>query len=99
MFSRYRTVLLFPLLLLLFSSCGQSDPAPPTGKVDLSPASWPAGELEKVSELNLFQGETKYAAQGKSGLVSGTMAAPAVRAGLEALTQGGTAADAALVEE
>lgn len=63
------------------------------GDVDLSPRSWPAGELERYE--NLF-GAEKPLAESRAGIIVSTTAAPAARAGLEALNQGGTAVDAVL---
>jgi gamma-glutamyltranspeptidase/glutathione hydrolase len=66
-------------------------------QVDLSPASWPSGELELYTERNADGPSNKPQAEGAGGLVVGTTGALAVRAGLEALRHGGSAADAALV--
>lgn len=64
--------------------------------VDLSPASWPEGELEKYKELNkTFNEPVPYVAAEK-GMIVGTTGSLACRAGLEALKQGGSAADAAM---
>lgn len=65
-------------------------------KIDLSPASWPAGELERFMVLNAKFGGQNQLATSQQGVVTGTTGAPAIRAGLEALHQGGTAADAVL---
>src|SRR6185295_12752941 len=80
--------------LIASSSCGA-----PTRNVDLSPAKWPAGELAEYSGLESPSGPTapRASARGQKGIVSGTSSPLAVRAGLEALKQGGTAADAAIV--
>ena len=73
--------------------------APAAGaEVDLSPASWPPGELERYHGLlSGTRGDAHPRGTGRRGLVVGTTGAPAVRAGLEALKQGGSAADAAIV--
>jgi gamma-glutamyltranspeptidase/glutathione hydrolase len=65
---------------------------------DLSPAHWPPGERARVEALEQqpWPPATRLV-EGKSGLVTGTMSPIAVRAGMEALNQGGTAADAAAV--
>jgi gamma-glutamyltranspeptidase/glutathione hydrolase len=68
--------------------------APP--EVNLSPAAWPAGDLEEYTALNDTYDRPRAVAEGTHGLVSGTFHALAVHAGLEALEQGGTAADAAV---
>ena len=72
--------------------CSETPPA-----VDLSPASWPEGEVDKYYGLLDFnpdiEGELAVSGQG---VVVGTTGGPAVRAGLEALAQGGSAVDAVL---
>jgi gamma-glutamyltranspeptidase/glutathione hydrolase len=65
-------------------------------RVDLSPNAWPAGDLEHYSQLQRTWGNDKPQAVTHDGLVVGTTGALAVRSGVEALRQGGTAADAAL---
>jgi gamma-glutamyltranspeptidase/glutathione hydrolase len=64
--------------------------------VDLSPDSWPAGDLEFYSRLNHQYGLQNVLAEGTNGVVTGTTGAMAQRAGLEALIQGGSAADAVI---
>lgn len=64
---------------------------------DLSPGKWPKAEREKLEQL---ESQTWFPLQagsvaGDSGLVSATVSPISVRAGLEALRQGGSAADAA----
>lgn len=71
--------------------------SPAAAEVDLSPASWPPGELQKYSRLQDSYDRPHPLGKGERGLVVGAGSALAVRAGLEALKQGGTAADAALV--
>jgi len=68
-------------------SCG---PAP----VDLSPERWGAEEIERVNGYAEAFYTDKPLARGEHGVVTATTSTPAVRAGLEALKQGGTAADA-----
>ena len=75
-----------PLLVLLANLAWAGDP-------DLSPRSWPEGELARYE--NLF-GAEKPRAESKTGMVVSTIAAAAARAGLEALNQGGSAVDAVL---
>ncbi len=65
-------------------------------EVDLSPAGWQDGEIEKYLALEGVLGEVKPLAEGTSGLIAGSSSTLAMRAGLEALKQGGTAADAVL---
>jgi gamma-glutamyltranspeptidase/glutathione hydrolase len=63
---------------------------------DLSPDHWPAATRAEIErrELAIFPA-TAQTIQGGSILVTGTMSPIAVHAGMEALRQGGTAADAA----
>jgi gamma-glutamyltranspeptidase/glutathione hydrolase len=67
-----------------------------TFPVDLSPKKWPAGELEVYGWLNKQFGLQNVLAEGKNGVIAGTTSALAERAGLEVLSQGGSAADAVL---
>jgi gamma-glutamyltranspeptidase/glutathione hydrolase len=72
---------------------------------DLSPASWPQGEIERYFQLGdraayghpRPQTEDHALAVGRNGAVVGTSEPAAVRSGLEALKAGGSAVDAALV--
>jgi len=64
--------------------------------VDLSPANWPEGELDKYKELNKTFNEPAPYVAGERGMIVGTTGSLACRAGLEALKQGGSAADAAM---
>ncbi|MBN1223626.1 MAG: gamma-glutamyltransferase [Candidatus Aminicenantes bacterium] len=64
--------------------------------VNLSPKAWPSGEIDKYFELNSTVDRLHPMAVGNKGMIVGTTGAPAVRAGLEALKQGGSAADAAM---
>ena len=75
------------LLLGLLANLAWAD------NIDLSPRSWPAGELERYE--NLFGAEKPLAESG-TGIIVSTTAAPAARAGLEALNRGGSAVDAVL---
>jgi len=63
---------------------------------DLSPSKWKPEEKARAEQAELISWplEAKFVA-GQSGLVAGTMSPIAVHAGVEALRQGGTAADAA----
>ncbi len=62
--------------------------------VDLSPMRWT--DREALEEVNAYFETDKALAEGESGAISGTTGPAAVRAGLEALRQGGTAADAVI---
>ncbi len=55
--------------LLTLSAAGAGNAG---GEVDLSPASWPPGELEKYTELNLNYDRPHPRGVGRHGLVVGT---------------------------
>lgn len=76
------------LLLACWSCAAQS--------VDLSPTAWGEEELARVFERNGQVGDSAVAAEGEQMMIVGTTGAPAVRAGMEALRQGGHAVDAVL---
>src|SRR5262245_58670767 len=62
----------------------------------MSPEAWPPGELEKYWQLQITTNWPNPAVEGSKGMVAVTTEAFAARVGLEALRQGGSAADAAL---
>lgn len=62
----------------------------------LSPTAWPAGDVAAALQRTAETGKPKPVAEGTKGMVTGTTGAFAVRAGREALRQGGSAIDAAL---
>src|SRR5262245_11147032 len=62
----------------------------------MSPEAWPPGELEKYWQLQITTNRPNSAVEGSKGMVAVTTEAFAARVGLEALRQGGSAADAAL---
>ncbi len=63
---------------------------------DLSPRKWKATEKARAEQGEMSPAPAQArVVEGKSGLVTGTMSPIAVHAGIEALKQGGTAADAA----
>ena len=70
--------------------------APARSTVDLSPSKWNPADRERVEklEMGLFAPGVR-SIDGRSGLISNTGSPIAVHAGIEALKQGGTAADAA----
>jgi gamma-glutamyltranspeptidase/glutathione hydrolase len=78
------------LAVALLAGCG------PRQKVDLSPASWTPGDLDRYFALTAQLGKPKGLVEANSAMVTGTTGAFAVRAGREALRQGGSAVDAAL---
>lgn len=69
---------------------------PMTGAADLSPAGWPTDDRARVEALEQSPTppRSRYV-EGDFGLVAATISPIAVHAGIEALKQGGTAADAA----
>ncbi|MEI9984797.1 MAG: hypothetical protein WDN69_17270 [Aliidongia sp.] len=64
---------------------------------DLSPSAWPQADRERAeqTEAQRWDPETARSAAGTDGVISATVSPIAVQAGLQALKQGGTAADAA----
>jgi len=63
---------------------------------DLSPGKWKAEDKTRVETLAQKSGQRGTELfEGQLGLISGTVSPVAVHAGMEALKQGGTAADAA----
>jgi gamma-glutamyltranspeptidase/glutathione hydrolase len=86
------------VLILAFPACTAN-----RERANLSPAEWAEGELETYAELSRVEGQSQvgfgvnHLATGKAGMVVGVTEALAVHAGLEALKQGGSAADAAMV--
>ncbi len=82
----------FLAVLCMLSLAGPSF----ASKVDLSPKTWRAGELEIYNWLNKQFGLQNGLAEGRNGVIAGTTGASAERAGLEVLRQGGSAADAVL---
>jgi len=86
-------LILFICIVLLPWRCAEKSKS----EVNLSPANWPEGELAKYVQLNQSYNTPKPPGAGTKGIVVGTSGALAVRAGLEALKQGGSAADAAMV--
>jgi gamma-glutamyltranspeptidase/glutathione hydrolase len=63
---------------------------------DLSPRRWGAKDRAIYESLDKQYGLQNVLAEGRSGVIAGTSSASAARAGLEALRQGGSAADAVL---
>jgi gamma-glutamyltranspeptidase/glutathione hydrolase len=69
---------------------------PQSREVKLSHGVWPKDELEKYWRLQVTYNRPNPAVEGSKGMVAVTNEALAARVGLEALRQGGSAADAAL---
>src|SRR5215475_937242 len=67
-----------------------------SGEVKMSPEAWPQGELEKYWQLQKDYSRRQQAVESTQEMVAVTSDAFAARVGLEALRQGGSAADAAL---
>jgi gamma-glutamyltranspeptidase/glutathione hydrolase len=83
-------------VLALFCAFSLVGPALSSQKADLSPKKWPAGETVIYDWLSKQFGLQNVLAEGQNGVIAGTTSASAQRAGLEALRQGGSAADAVL---
>ncbi len=66
------------------------------GHAELAPSAWPVEERAEFFRANGILGGQNQLASSDLGVVTGTTGAPAIRAGLEALRQGGSAMDAAL---
>src|SRR6266849_3759278 len=66
------------------------------GKSRISPAHWGEAERKRFMELEHTWGQPKPLARGRKGMVVGHTGAFAIRAGVEALRQGGSAMDAAV---
>ena len=64
--------------------------------VNLSPAAWPVGEVERFLRIQGTDHTRASVATGRNGAVTVAYNGLAARAGLEALKQGGNAIDAAL---
>jgi len=91
-----KTAHIVAVLAIAALSCTPACEERTAPEADLSPALWEAGEIEKYLPLEASLGEQKPLAEGSSGLIAGSSSTLAMRAGLEALRQGGSAADAAL---
>ncbi|HUU51380.1 MAG TPA: gamma-glutamyltransferase [Candidatus Heimdallarchaeota archaeon] len=91
-----RSLVIGLVLILNFALFSSNCSTEKSEAVNLSPANWPKGELEKYFKLNSTVDRPHPMGFGSKGMVVGTTGAPAVRAGLEALKQGGSAADAVL---
>lgn len=107
-----RTRALIPLFAVLTAAClftpqaparqaGRSQPVVTDWlhakhRCDLSPAHWSRTERERFIERNHDWLGEKPLARGERQAIAATTGAAAIRAGQEALRQGGTAADAAL---
>ena len=85
-----------PFIMVSIAAILWTSSSPSSQRIDLSPKNWPQGELQKYTIFNQQYGQPKPLAESSRAVVSGTSEALAVRAGLEALKQGGSAADAAL---
>src|SRR5215510_1927980 len=68
----------------------------PSGKIKMSPEAWPPGELEKYWQLQHDYQRPHTAVESDKVMVAVSSDAFSARVGLEALRQGGSAADAAL---
>lgn len=84
------------LLMLLIAGCARAQTPESVAPESLSPSNWTDEDQAKYAELNYFTFGETVSASGSDGMVIGMSGAPAVRAGLDALQQGGSAADAAM---
>jgi len=84
--------LLTCFMLLIFLACQKK----PVEDFSLSPDGWPEGEFEKYAKLNDIYGKPKIVAEGIKGMISGTTEPLSIHTGLQALKQGGSAADAVM---
>jgi gamma-glutamyltranspeptidase/glutathione hydrolase len=68
----------------------------PVIAADLSPANWPPADKARAESLEqtAFPAKARLV-EGRSALIAATLSPIAIRAGIESLKQGGTAADAA----
>ncbi len=85
---------IFALSLLGLVAWVACDPG--GGAVSLSPETWPAGELDAYLELESARQPSPPSVEADNVMVAGITSATAVRAGYEALVQGGSAVDAVM---
>jgi len=93
--SRYFLVLL-ALLLALTPATNTAIQSRQSAGGKMSPEDWPPGELEKFWRLQHDYRRPHPAVESEKGMVAVTSDAVSARVGLEALQQGGSAADAAM---
>src|SRR5262249_48495012 len=90
----------FLVLLALLSQGGPAGNAPAqsrkSGEINMSPEAWPKDELKEYLRLKQLYFLPHPSVESGQGMVAVTSDAFAARVGLEALRQGGSAADAAL---
>jgi gamma-glutamyltranspeptidase/glutathione hydrolase len=92
-FSGVEMTLQGPIVAILI--CMLAVPQPAVG-ADISPNKWKPEEKAQAEKAEMVPWPSQArVVQGQSGLVAATMSPVAVHAGVEALRQGGTAADAA----
>src|SRR5262245_30693485 len=87
-------LLLMPLMLQAAPAGNTGSQSRKSGEVNLSPGAWPKDELEKYWRLQRTYEKPTPAAESDQGMVAVTNEAFSARVGLEALRQGGGAADA-----
>ncbi len=87
------------LLLFLIAAVFYSAPAeePASEPDSLSPSAWKEEERARFAMLDRAWASPKLPAEGRSLMIAGTSSSTGVRAGLEALRRGGSAADAVIV--
>lgn len=79
------------------NSISVEDASETSSSKSLAPSTWEAQELEKYKQIESTRFPGNPEASGYNGVVSGSFHGMAQRAGLEALKQGGSSADAAMV--
>src|SRR5262245_55059646 len=91
-----RFLVLLALLLQGAPASNDFSQSRQSGEVKLSHDAWPKGESEKYWQLQITYNRPNPAVVSDKGMVAVTNDALSARIGLEALQQGGSAADAAL---
>jgi gamma-glutamyltranspeptidase/glutathione hydrolase len=89
-------LVLLALLLALTQAGNIASQSRKSAGGKMSPEAWPPGELEKYWRLQLDFRRPHPAVESDKGMVAVSTNAFSARVGLEALRQGGSAADAAL---
>lgn len=79
------------------NSISVEDASETSSSKSLAPSAWEAQALEKYKQIESTRFPGNPEASGYNGVVSGSFHGMAQRAGLEALKQGGSSADAAMV--
>jgi len=91
------SLLMCTLALAGCNSMSKDSASEVAAKKSLAPSAWSAQDLEKFKNIESVRFPGNPEATGYNGVVSGSFHGMAQQAGLEALKQGGTSADAAMV--